>query len=512
MGRIDRPTGKPGIPWYIVPGLVLFGLSIWGTLILDTANQTYTGLSLEQDASLLASSVATLFGPGPGQVLEDLLPSGPAGEAGNRPGLFQGPRNGLDGSRHWYEDRLAAFGQRSRQLLAESGHRGLRGMALYAPRTGLIRQSSRYQAGLLRLLETPGAFRLLPYGDRICHLNQQGSMVYLRPLMNSPMRRPGPEDAALRGLHLVLIYDGGELVLEGLGRRIIIWSIAGLVWTALASMVLLLRRNQRLQEHLGQQEVLARAGAAARTLAHEMRTPLSIILMQKTLLQRSLGQEQAKALERIETQTLRLKALADDLRVYLAPGPARQLPEGTLHAAGHARRSGPGFAAAGGPGISETPEGCELPAFFQELLDTGIWPGTSLSGGPACQAAVDPADLQSMVGNLLQNARDASRDSPVEIAWTLQGGQVRIALADQAGGVPWRLRRRLFEPFFTTRSTGMGLGLKHARQLARQAGGDLVYRHCPASRRQGRRAGSCFTLVLPARPDSAGQANTKEGD
>jgi signal transduction histidine kinase len=95
--------------------------------------------------------------------------------------------------------------------------------------------------------------------------------------------------------------------------------------------------------------------------------------------------------------------------------------------------------------------------------------------------------------NLLQNAAEAStRGATVRLTGEpASGGQVEFRVDDRAGGLPGRVRERLFQPCASTKVGGSGLGLALSHQLAQQAGGRLEL-----VRSDG--AGTCFRLVLPA--------------
>jgi signal transduction histidine kinase len=68
--------------------------------------------------------------------------------------------------------------------------------------------------------------------------------------------------------------------------------------------------------------------------------------------------------------------------------------------------------------------------------------------------------------------------------------EILIEVADTGPGVPADLVDRLFEPFFTTRAGGTGLGLFLSMELARGLGGEVRYR-------DGTDGGACFEVRLP---------------
>ena len=110
----------------------------------------------------------------------------------------------------------------------------------------------------------------------------------------------------------------------------------------------------------------------------------------------------------------------------------------------------------------------------------------------------DQALLISAVGNLLKNAVQASpAGAEVRVRGTLKDGRYRIEVQDAGGGVPAELREKIFEPFYTTREKGTGLGLALARKIAAAHRGQLTLSSEP-----GR---TVFALELPTTgPEATG--------
>ena len=111
--------------------------------------------------------------------------------------------------------------------------------------------------------------------------------------------------------------------------------------------------------------------------------------------------------------------------------------------------------------------------------------------------SADDGKLRQVVLNLVGNAVEAARETgaaapDVELSWELRDGRATLQVDDRGPGVPPEARARLFEPFFTTRSSGHGLGLAIARTLARAHGGDVEL----VDRADG--PGARATLWLPA--------------
>lgn len=115
---------------------------------------------------------------------------------------------------------------------------------------------------------------------------------------------------------------------------------------------------------------------------------------------------------------------------------------------------------------------------------------------------IDPVALQQILHNLLVNALQAMDKIPpaerrLEIEQTQQGPWVYLRVQDNGPGIAPEIRDRLFTPFTTTRSQGLGLGLTLSESLAESMGGHLRLVERAALR------GACFELTLPARITAA---------
>jgi PAS domain S-box-containing protein len=108
---------------------------------------------------------------------------------------------------------------------------------------------------------------------------------------------------------------------------------------------------------------------------------------------------------------------------------------------------------------------------------------------------MDPGQLEQVVVNLALNARDAMPSGGI---FAIEAGQVdlgkvsyvRIRMRDSGGGIPQEILSRIFEPFFSTKQHGTGLGLSTVQSIIRQTGGTLS-----VESKQGE--GTAFTLLIP---------------
>jgi len=112
--------------------------------------------------------------------------------------------------------------------------------------------------------------------------------------------------------------------------------------------------------------------------------------------------------------------------------------------------------------------------------------------GPPATLDADPDQLEQMLINLLANAVDASLGNgsqPVRATWVHAGANVQIMIEDRGLGIA--NPENLFVPFYTTKSTGSGIGLALAQQIARAHGGEVSL----VNREDG--DGACAIIRLP---------------
>ena len=114
----------------------------------------------------------------------------------------------------------------------------------------------------------------------------------------------------------------------------------------------------------------------------------------------------------------------------------------------------------------------------------------------------DPVALEQIIHNLLSNAVQALERGPlgerhVVVHVDVGAGLARLTVQDNGPGISAEVLPHVFEPFFSTREGGLGLGLSLCETLAQGMGGQLQASHA-------RPQGAIFTLTLPEDKGSAG--------
>jgi signal transduction histidine kinase len=120
------------------------------------------------------------------------------------------------------------------------------------------------------------------------------------------------------------------------------------------------------------------------------------------------------------------------------------------------------------------------------------------------QVECDPARLSRVLVNLLSNASEAmmgkideppvtAMTSPAIVVTTRETGRgIEFSVSDNGPGISEENLRKIFEPLFTTKNFGTGLGLPAVEKILEQHGGGMEVSSKPGE-------GACFTAWLPAR-------------
>ncbi|MGM0432662.1 MAG: sensor histidine kinase [Spirochaetota bacterium] len=247
---------------------------------------------------------------------------------------------------------------------------------------------------------------------------------------------------------LYISFDGSDYH----ARLIWGWALVSfLIVLMVGAFVLVFRiytRNRQYREKLAQQENLVSMGEAARTLAHEIKNPLSAISLQSAVLKKTIPPEHYKDVEVIEQEVRRLNVLTKRIGDFL------RNPLGE-------------------------PKQLDLEQFIRELVskfDVEIPCRKTKEGQTFVE--IDPERARSVFENLINNAlescsekEDGSADVSIEV--TPEKEYIVVRVLDRGKGLPEGGEKQLFDPFFTTKAKGSGIGLAITRRFILAAGGNI---------------------------------------
>lgn len=268
------------------------------------------------------------------------------------------------------------------------------------------------------------------------------------------------------------------LVLVALGLLFVLALALG--WVVYRDMIVPLRTKLVESETLRErQEKLASLGMLAAGVAHEIRNPLTAIKAALFLQQKKFqpGSQEAADARRIDREIQRLEHIVNDFLLFARPAQAQLTPT----AAAEPLRE---VAALLAPELAKHHLRLEIEA------------------GPPLAVAADPDQLKQVLINLVRNAADATgQHGTIKLraraARRPLAGQERDAVVleveDHGDGISAEVQARLFDPFFSTKPTGTGLGLPIAARIVEAHGGVIEYQTAHGT-------GTVFGVVLPALP------------
>jgi len=285
------------------------------------------------------------------------------------------------------------------------------------------------------------------------------------PPGSEPERRPAPR---VRSRPPILLIEFEPVVAQRLAAEATrTFVLSALVAAALlaASLVFwrLSIRQENIEHRLEQQRRLGLLGEMSAVLAHEIRNPLASLKGHAQLLAERLGAESAEGrkAELVVQEARRLEALTGDLLDFARSGPIDIQP---ADPAGLARAC---VAEVGADGF----------ALHADAAPPS-WP-------------LDAPRLRQALTNVLRNARQASPEGArPELTVLREGSALVFAVRDFGPGIPAGEERRIFSPFYTTRTQGTGLGLAVALRVAELHEGTITVANHPDG-------GAVFRIVLP---------------
>jgi two-component system, NtrC family, sensor histidine kinase HydH len=222
------------------------------------------------------------------------------------------------------------------------------------------------------------------------------------------------------------------------------------------------------QEQLTRAAKLAVVGEMAAAMSHEVRTPLGILRSSADVLNRekNISNEGKEVVGFITSETERLNKLVSTL----------------IDAA---RPRTPTFVEASLNGLITNVLALLRAQAQAKNINITFIPETELV------ANIDNDQMVQVMMNLLMNAiQILPNDGKIEVTLRDQTDHLEIAVADNGTGIPEENQTQIFEPFFTQRAGGVGLGLAIVRQIVQAHSGEINYQ-------KSQMGGAQFTIQLP---------------
>ena len=242
-----------------------------------------------------------------------------------------------------------------------------------------------------------------------------------------------------------------------------------------------------LQDRMGQQQRLAAMGKMAASLAHQIRTPLSSALLYVSNLKRQVLSDEDRFVltEKMTSRLRHLEQLIEDMLMYSREGKVGEefFSTQTL--------------------IDELYQGLEpqLELTATRFVTTNNERDLMMHGNRQM--------LLSALTNLAMNAMQAMKESDMVEAGKIEviickiNNNVCISIKDNGPGIPSDLQEQIFDPFYTTRTQGTGLGLAVVQAVAKAHDGNVQLES-----KAGK--GSIFKVTLPLENKQTNNLDTSE--
>ncbi|HBL43603.1 ATP-binding protein [Gimesia sp.] len=227
-----------------------------------------------------------------------------------------------------------------------------------------------------------------------------------------------------------------------------------------------------MEQRLRRMERYAGLGSLATGLQHEIKNPLSALslhvqLLDEALVSQATGEEVDEMLGVIHTEIKRLTSVLEGFRDY---------------------------ASMSEPGRSDV----DLAASIKKLArfirpqaeQQRVKVEVNLAEESLPTIKADPVHMDQVLLNLALNALQAMPDGgTLSIGLQKEGEWLRIKVADTGRGIPVEYRDRIFDPYFTTRNEGTGMGLALCEKIVRQHDGTIDL--------ETGAEGTTFSVILP---------------
>jgi signal transduction histidine kinase len=214
------------------------------------------------------------------------------------------------------------------------------------------------------------------------------------------------------------------------------------------------RTRRRLEAEVRREDRARTVGRLIGRIAHEMRNPLNSMRLSLQMLAQRQEQNRLESADfrMVIDEVDRMNRLLSDLLAFQQPRPPKIEPCAIV---------------------------LSLEACAQVVTPQALKQGVAVvvAGDPGDTALFDEQYFRQIMVNLILNAVEVSPNGErVNIRSTVSNGAVSIEVSDHGPGLTAEQQEHIFEPFYTTKSMGHGLGLAVSRELAQSMGGALSFR------------------------------------
>ena len=263
-------------------------------------------------------------------------------------------------------------------------------------------------------------------------------------------------------------WQADQIIRRARTGVVVIFLLLAAAWGIGLFALHLQRRELQLRDKMTQREYLAQLGELGAVLAHEVRTPLAGIKGFAQLLRERVQEpRQQQYAEKIVAESERLEGLVTDLLGYVRQ---EVMPEGSS-------------------AVAEV-----VLSAWEHLASEATQVGVTVQlDGTISRQVACPADrLRQLLFNLFSNAIQAMPDGgKLQVTLSDDGDRATLEIVDSGPGFTEKSLMRAFDPFYTTRPSGTGLGLAVCRKIIEGYGGEITAANSSST------GGARITLILP---------------
>jgi PAS domain S-box-containing protein len=225
---------------------------------------------------------------------------------------------------------------------------------------------------------------------------------------------------------------------------------------------------KRLQEQVELRERLTALGEMSAGIAHELRNPMAVITGYLSLVSKKTGPSEQKIIRDVINEINGMNRIIDDLLTFARPASLNRVPVK----------------------VKELLEGCIENTMQAKNTGNRIVKDVVLED---FHIPADEVLMRQAFSNLIQNALEAmSGAGTLTVRSSTAYNEAVITICDTGAGIPEDKLKKIFLPFFTTKDTGVGMGLALAHKVVTSHGGRIDVE-------SKKDKGSRFRVFLPAR-------------